>query len=257
LVFGIFVSVESGSKYRQSFFKFDYFRAMNFQVIYEDNHLIAVNKPAGELVQGDETGDTPLVEQVKQYIKVRYKKPGDVFLGVVHRLDRPVSGAVIFARTSKALERMNKLFADRHINKVYWAIVKDRPKIESDTLIHYLDKDRSRNVTLALDAPSRRHPDAKRSELQYELMATLGHFSMLEVRPTTGRPHQIRAQLSKIGSPIRGDVKYGYPTPNVDGSIHLHCRAMRFVHPIKQEAIEIIADPPNESIWNQFAKIMV
>jgi 23S rRNA pseudouridine1911/1915/1917 synthase len=234
-----------------------YLCGMDFQIIYEDNHLIAANKPAGMLVQGDETGDIPLVDLVKDYIKVRYKKPGEVFLGVCHRIDRPVSGAVIFARTSKALERMNKLFADKKIDKTYWAIVKDRPEMESGTLVHYLDKDRERNITLALDATSRRHPDAKKSELTYELVATIGHFNLLEVHPKTGRPHQIRAQLAKIGSSIRGDIKYGYSVPNPDASINLHCRAMRFMHPVKMEEVEIVADPPREQVWNQFAKVLL
>ena len=229
---------------------------MNLQVIYEDNHLLAVNKPAGMLVQGDETNDKPLVDFAKDYIKARYGKPGDVFLGVVHRIDRPVSGAVIFARTSKALERMNKIFADREVDKTYWALVKDRPDPLSATLVHYLDKDREKNITKALDAPSRRHPDAKRSELTYDLISSIGNYHLLEVHPKTGRSHQIRAQLSRIGLPIKGDLKYGFPTPNKDGSIHLHCRSMKFIHPVTKETIEIMADPPEGQIWEQFAKTL-
>lgn len=229
----------------------------NLQVIFEDNHLIAVNKPAGMLVQGDETGDKPLVDFAKDYIKARYNKPGDVFLGVVHRIDRPVSGAVVFARTSKALERMNKLFADRKVDKTYWALVKDRPDPISGTLIHYLDKDRERNITKALDGPSRRHPDAKKSELTYELISSIGNYHLLEVHPKTGRSHQIRAQLSRIGLPIKGDVKYGYPTLNSDGSIHLHCRSMKFIHPVTKLEVEIMADPPYGQVWGQFAKVLV
>lgn len=228
----------------------------NLQVIYEDNHLLAVNKPAGMLVQGDETNDKPLVDFAKDYIKARYGKPGDVFLGVVHRIDRPVSGAVIFARTSKALERMNKIFADREVDKTYWALVKDRPDPLSATLVHYLDKDREKNITKALDAPSRRHPDAKRSELTYDLISSIGNYHLLEVHPKTGRSHQIRAQLSRIGLPIKGDLKYGFPTPNKDGSIHLHCRSMKFIHPVTKETIEIMADPPEGQIWEQFAKTL-
>lgn len=227
------------------------------QVIYEDNHLIAVNKPAGMLVQGDETGDKPLVEYAKEYIKARYQKPGDVFLGVVHRIDRPVSGAVVFARTSKALERMNKLFADRKVDKTYWALVKDRPDPLSATLVHYLDKDRERNITRALDAPSRRHPNAKQSELTYELISSIGNYHLLEVHPKTGRSHQIRAQLSRVGLPIKGDVKYGYPSLNSDGSIHLHCRSMKFIHPVTNLEVEIMADPPYGQVWGQFAKQLV
>jgi 23S rRNA pseudouridine1911/1915/1917 synthase len=229
----------------------------NFQVIYEDNHLIAVNKPAGMLVQGDETGDKPLMDYVKEYIKVRYDKPGDVFLGVVHRIDRPVSGAVIFARTTKALERMNKIFADREVDKTYWALVKDRPDPLNATLIHYLDKDRERNITKALDAPSRRHPDAKKSELTYDLISSIGNYHLLEVHPKTGRSHQIRAQLSRVGLPIKGDLKYGYPTPDKDGNISLHCRSMKFLHPVTKVEVEVMADPPKDQVWDQFAKTLI
>jgi 23S rRNA pseudouridine1911/1915/1917 synthase len=229
---------------------------MKLQVIYEDNHLIAVNKPAGVLVQGDETGDRPLDDMVKEYIKIRYDKPGDVFLGVCHRIDRPVSGAVIFARTSKALERMNKLFADRQIHKTYWAIVNERPEPLEATLVHYLDKDRDKNITKALDGASRRHPHAKRSELSYQLAGSLGNQHLLIVNPETGRPHQIRAQLAKIGCSIRGDIKYGSRTPNKDGSISLHCHAMQFVHPVTKAEIRIEADAPPEPIWQLFNGIL-
>ena len=179
---------------------------MKLDVIFEDNHLIAINKPAGVLVQGDETGDKPLSEWVKEYIKVRYDKPGDVYLGTCHRIDRPVSGAVIFARTSKALERMNKLFAEREIDKTYWAVVNERPDPLSATLIDYLYKDHERNVTKAIDAPSRRHPDAKKAELTYELIGSFGNQHVLVVHPETGRSHQIRAQLARIGCPDRKSV---------------------------------------------------
>ena len=197
----------------------------------------------------------PLVEFAKEYIKARYDKPGDVFLGVCHRIDRPVSGAVIFARTSKALERMNKLFAEREIEKTYWAVVNNRPDPLSDTLVHYLDKDRDRNVTLALDAPSRRHPTAKRAELTYELFGSLGEQHILLVHPQTGRPHQIRAQLAKIGCPIRGDLKYGAPKANKDGSIFLHCRSMSFIHPVTKLPVEVVADVPENQIWELFARL--
>ncbi len=230
---------------------------MNLDIIYEDNHLIAINKPAGVLVQGDETGDEPLSEAVKAYIKRRYGKPGDVYLGVVHRIDRPVSGAVIFARTSKALERMNALFAERKVEKTYWALVKDRPEPLTATLVHYLDKDREKNVTKVLNGPSRRHPDAKQAELSYDLMSSLGNFHLLEVHPTTGRSHQIRAQLAHIGCPIRGDIKYGYPTPNADQSISLHCRSMVFIHPVQKTPVEIVANPPKDQVWNMFSKVML
>ncbi|MBL7814690.1 MAG: RluA family pseudouridine synthase [Saprospiraceae bacterium] len=228
---------------------------MKLQVIYEDNHLIAVNKSAGVLVQGDETGDRSLDDMVKEYIKIRYQKPGDVFLGVCHRIDRPVSGAVIFARTSKALERMNKLFADRLVDKKYWAIVNERPDPLSGKLINYLDKDRERNITKVLEGKSRRHPDAKLAELDYELIASMGNQHLLEVQPTTGRSHQIRAQLANIGCRIRGDVKYGAPKANKDGSICLHCRSMTFVHPVSKTEITIAADVPEDPIWHMFAHI--
>lgn len=228
---------------------------MNLQVIYEDNHLIAVNKPAGILVQGDDTEDTPLVDYVKDYIKFRYKKPGDVFLGVVHRLDRPVSGAVIFARTSKALIRMNELFKERKVEKRYWAITENRPFPEYGHLTHYILKDQERNVSKALDQLSNRSKDAKKSDLDYELIGNLEARYLLLVKPITGRPHQIRVQLSKIGCPIVGDVKYGYSQANQDGCIYLHCRSMSFMHPVKQELITVTADAPNERMWNQMSAL--
>lgn len=226
---------------------------MNLQVIYEDNHLIAVNKPAGILVQGDDTEDTPLVDYVKDYIKFRYQKPGDVFLGVVHRLDRPVSGAVIFARTSKALIRMNELFKERKVEKRYWAITENRPFPEYGHLTHYILKDQERNVSRALDQLSNRSKDAKKSDLDYELIGNLEARYLLLVKPITGRPHQIRVQLSKIGCPIVGDVKYGYSQANQDGNIYLHCRSMSFLHPVKQTPVTVTADAPNERMWNQMS----
>lgn len=222
------------------------------QIIYEDNHLIAVNKPPGILVHEDETGDKPLSAYVKDYIKDRYDKPGDVFLGVIHRLDRPVSGVVVFARTSKALERMNRLFHDRQVEKVYWAIVGKRPEELKGHLTHYILKDRERNIVKAYDQLSNRAQDAKLSELDYELIGELQGCFLLEVRPHTGRPHQIRVQLAKMGYPIRGDLKYGYPSANPDGNIHLHCRKLAFDHPVKHEPVSIIADPPHELSWNLF-----
>ena len=225
---------------------------IDLQVIHEDNHLIAVNKPAGWLVQGDITGDMPISEAVKAYIKDRYNKPGAVYLGTMHRLDRPVSGVVVFARTSKALTRMNKLFQEKAIQKTYWAITDTRPDPLEGHLTHYLIKDTNINKAKAFDRPSNRNKKAKKSELTYALKAGLAGHHVLEVHPLTGRPHQIRVQLAKIGCPIRGDVKYGYPTPNIDGSIHLHCREMSFIHPVKKEKVVITAEPPNESIWNLF-----
>jgi 23S rRNA pseudouridine1911/1915/1917 synthase len=223
---------------------------MNVQVIYEDNHLIAVNKEAGMLVQSDDTEDKPLEEYVKEYIKVRYGKPGDVFLGVVHRLDRPVSGAVIFARTTKALVRMNELFKERKIEKNYWAITARRPDPMHGHLTHYIEKDPSRNISRAVDKMSNRAKDAKLSELDYELIAQLENKYLVLVKPITGRPHQIRVQMSKINCPIIGDVKYGYPTPAENGCIYLHCRSMSFIHPVKNVPVTFTAEVPDDRLWN-------
>ncbi|MCB0519509.1 MAG: RNA pseudouridine synthase [Lewinellaceae bacterium] len=225
------------------------------EILYEDNHLIAINKPAGTLVQGDETGDRPLAEDVKAYIKEKYGKPGDVFLGVIHRLDRPVSGATIFARTSKALERMNKIFAEREVEKTYWAIVNKRPEPLEAHLTHYILKDSSRNVIKVFDQLSSRAKQAKKAELDYRLIGEIGEHFLLEVSLQTGRPHQIRGQLAKIGCPIRGDLKYGFPKPNKDASIHLHCRRLSFVHPVSKEKVSILAKAPNDQIWNLFKGI--
>lgn len=222
------------------------------QVLFEDNHLIAVNKPAGILVQSDITEDKPMSEFVKQYIADRYNKPGAVFLGTIHRLDRPVSGVVIYARTSKGLSRMNELFKQREIQKTYWAITEERPDPLQGHLVHYIDKDRSRNVAHA--SLRQRSKKAKKSELDYELIAEVGNHHLLRVHPLTGRPHQIRVQLSRIGCPIRGDVKYGAPTANNDGSIHLHCRSLSFIHPVRKEAVTITANPlQTDEVWEMFA----
>lgn len=221
----------------------------NIRIIYEDNHLIAVNKPAGWLVQGDQTGDMPISDWVKNYVKVRYKKPGDVFLGVIHRIDRPVSGVVIFARTSKGLERMNKLFQERKIKKTYWAIVEERPNPIEGKLIHYLEKDSSRN---RVHVYTKQRGKSKKSELSYKVIGGLGDHHLLEVLPITGRSHQIRGQLAKIGSSIRGDVKYGANRKNQDNFIHLHCKEMSFIHPVKKEPISIKADLPDEQLWRLF-----
>lgn len=222
------------------------------QVLFEDNHFIAVNKPGGLLVQGDETGDKTLVDWVKYYIKERYDKPGDVYLGVIHRIDRPVSGVVIFARTSKGLERMNALFRDRKVKKTYLAITHERPKKFAGRLENYLWKDRTKNKTKVLERPSRRHPDAKKSVLEYELHGDLNHHSLLKINPITGRSHQIRAQLAAIGTPIRGDLKYGSKIKNQDGTIDLHSYRLEFEHPIKKEPVVIEATPPDNSIWDWF-----
>lgn len=222
------------------------------QVIHEDNHIIAVNKPAGMLVHGDATGDVPLSDYVKQYIKLRYKKPGDVFLGVIHRLDRPVSGTIVFARTSKGLSRMTKLFQDRKIEKTYWAVVKKRPEPIIGSVKSYLLKDRDRNVTKSYQKIGNRTKNAKLSELSYSMLAEINGHHLLEVKPLTGRPHQIRVQLASIGCPIIGDLKYGYPQANQNGSIHLHARKLSFIHPVKKEPVEISSEPPRDFIWKLF-----
>lgn len=222
----------------------------DLDVLFEDNHLLVINKQSGVLVQGDATGDKPLVEICKEYIKVNYQKPGDVFLGVVHRLDRPVSGVVVFARTSKALERMNALFKNRETKKIYWALVDKRPPRDEDTLIHWLVKDEKKNKTTAY---KREHPEGSRSELSYKVVGYQSGFYLLEVNPITGRPHQIRVQLTSIGCPILGDVKYGYSTPNPDASICLHSRELRFIHPVKKEPVQIIASIPKNHFWQRFS----
>jgi 23S rRNA pseudouridine1911/1915/1917 synthase len=218
-------------------------------VIHEDNHIIAVNKSVGELVHGDETGDSTLSDAVKEYIKIRYKKPGDVFLGVIHRLDRPVSGVVIFARTSKALTRMNELMKAKQIHKKYYAIVQTRPEPLANTITHHILKDEEKNVVRAY---SRHRAGAKEATLTYDTKGELDAKVLLEVNPLTGRSHQIRAQLSKIGCPIVGDLKYGADYPLSDKSIALHCKEMSFVHPVNGESIVITAEPPRTMPWRTF-----
>lgn len=217
--------------------------------LYEDNHLIIVNKPAGALVQGDETGDEALGEEVKAYIKRKYKKPGDVFLGVIHRLDRPVSGALIFARTSKGLERMNKLFRDREIQKTYWALTKNKPQELEGELVHYLKKDGSTNKVSAYSSDKK---GGQKAILNYKLIGRFAEYYLLEVKPLTGRPHQIRVQLAKMGCPIFGDVKYGGEKSNDRFAIYLHSREVSFIHPIKKEPVRITAKTPNDQIWKLF-----
>jgi len=218
-------------------------------VIYEDNHLLAINKKAGTLVQGDATGDKPLADICKDYIKEKYKKPGEVFLGVVHRLDRPVSGVIIFARTSKALERMNALFRNKETQKTYWALVSNKPPVQSNTLIHWLVKDEKKNKTTAY---KKENPEGQRSELSYKIISQKSGLFLLEVKPITGRPHQIRVQLASMGCPIVGDLKYGYDAPNEDASICLHAKQLEFIHPVKKEAVIITAELPKTPFWKLF-----
>jgi len=219
------------------------------EVLYEDNHIIAVNKQVGELVQGDKTGDPSIDDEVKAYIKKKYNKPGDVFLGVVHRIDRPVSGVVLFARTSKALTRLNKMFQENAIKKTYWAVVRERPSREEDVLVHHLTRNPEKNKTTAHLNPTKQSKEAR---LSYQMLGVTNNFYLLEVDLQTGRHHQIRSQLSKIGSPIKGDLKYGYPRSNRGGGIHLHARKSAFIHPVSKENVEIVAGPPDDPLWNEF-----
>ncbi|MCA0933592.1 RNA pseudouridine synthase [Lutimonas saemankumensis] len=218
----------------------------NLQVLYEDNHLLVVNKRVGDIVQGDKTGDKPLSEVVKEYIAEKYQKPGKVFLGVVHRLDRPTTGIVIFARTSKALERMNKMLRDKEIRKTYWALVEGVPAKNKGTLEHHLKKNPKNNKSTAfLKASS----DSKKATLHYKEILRLDRYSLLEINLETGRHHQIRTQLSFIGHPIKGDLKYGSKRSNKDGGIHLHATRIEFIHPVKKEKISLEAPRPSESLW--------
>jgi 23S rRNA pseudouridine1911/1915/1917 synthase len=215
-------------------------------ILYEDNHLLVINKSSGMLVQGDSTGDRPLVDICKDYIKEKYKKPGEVFLGVV---DRPVSGVVAFARTSKALERMNELFRNRETKKIYWALVEKKPPQPEGTLIHWLVKDEKKNKTTAY---KKEHPEGQRSELNYKVIEQKSGLFLLEINPITGRPHQIRVQLASLGCPIVGDLKYGFSTANEDASICLHARQLQFIHPVKKESIVITATLPKNHFWKPF-----
>ena len=221
--------------------------AKNLLVIYEDNHLIAINKRPGDIVQGDKTGDVPLSDVVKEYIKIKYNKPGNVYLGVAHRLDRPTSGIVVFAKTSKALPRLNKLFAEKDAKKTYWAVVKNQPPKQNDLLTHWLKRNTKQNKSYA---NTKEVPDSKKAILSYTVAKKLDNYFLLEIDLHTGRHHQIRAQLTAIGCVIKGDLKYGADRSNKDGSIHLHARKLSFIHPVKKEAITILAEPPNEAIWN-------
>lgn len=222
-------------------------------VLFEDNHLIAVNKRGGDIVQVDDTGDESLDEKVKKYIAKKYNKPNGAFLGVVHRLDRPVSGVILFARTSKSLDRVNKLFKSRQMHKTYLAVVRNRPVPESGNLVHWLVKNPQKNVTKAHDQEV---PGSLRSELNYKLIAELGGYYLIEVDPITGRPHQIRVQLSTLDCPIVGDNKYGYPRGSLKKTIALHARRLQFVHPVKNEPVDIVAPLPHDGFWEKFEHLI-
>lgn len=223
------------------------------QVIYEDNHIIVVNKACGEVVQGDETGDTTLMDTVKDYLKVKYNKPGNVFIGLPHRLDRPTSGIVVLAKTSKVLPRLNHLFQNRGlVKKTYWAVVDSRPPKYQDTLEHYLKKNEEKNKSFACEKSV---PGAKYAKLTYRHVASAERYHLLEIELHTGRHHQIRVQLKQIGLNIKGDTKYGFPRPNADKGIHLHARKIEFVHPVKNEPLTILADPPDDVLWNEFMNL--
>ena len=218
-------------------------------VVYEDNHIIVVNKTASEIVQADKTGDTPLSETVKQYLKEKYQKPGNVFIGVTHRLDRPVSGLVIFAKPSTALTRLNEMFRTSEVKKTYWAVVKNAPKETEGELVHFLVRNEKQNKSYAYD---KEVPKSKKAVLDYRLIGRSENYYLLEVDLKTGRHHQIRCQLAKMGCPIKGDLKYGSPRSNPDGSICLHARRVRFTHPVSKELIELEAPLPEGNLWKGF-----
>ena len=218
-------------------------------VVYEDNHIVVVNKTSSEIVQGDKAGDTPLSEMVKQYLKEKYNKPGNVFIGVTHRLDRPVSGLVVFAKTSKALPRLNEMFRNGEVKKTYWAIVKECPKETEGELVHYLVRNEKQNKSYAYDKEVK---NSKKAVLHYKLIGHSQNYYLLEVDLKTGRHHQIRCQLAKMGCPIKGDLKYGFPRSNPDGSICLHARTVQFVHPVSKEMIQLTAPVPEGNLWNGF-----
>ncbi len=218
----------------------------NLQILHEDNHIIVINKRVGDIVQGDKTGDKPLSEVVKEFLKDKYNKPGEVFLGVVHRLDRPTTGIVVFAKTSKALTRLNALFSSRETQKTYWAVVKNQPPKNNDVLIHFLKRNEKNNTS---KAHLKEVPDSKKASLDYTIIKVLDNYFALEINLHTGRHHQIRAQLSAIGSPIKGDLKYGFDRSNPDGGIHLHARKLAFIHPVTQTLLELVAPTPSDAIW--------
>lgn len=223
------------------------------EVLYEDNHLIIVNKTCSEIVQGDKTGDTPLSEMLKVWLKEKYNKPGNVFVGVTHRLDRPVSGLVVFAKTGKALARLNDMFRNGEVKKQYWAIVKHAPEQASGELVHYLVRNEKSNKSVAYD---RERPGSKRAVLDYRILARSDRYTLLEVDLKTGRHHQIRCQLSKMGSPIKGDLKYGAERSNPDGGISLHARHVEFIHPVSKKLISVTAPVPGDKLWKAFEQMV-
>jgi 23S rRNA pseudouridine1911/1915/1917 synthase len=234
-------------------FKYTNYDITDDDVLYEDNHLIAINKRAGDIVQVDDTGDESLDDKVKKYIAKKYNKPNGAFLGVVHRLDRPVSGVILFAKTSKALERINLMFKSREMHKTYYAVVRNKPNPVAGNLVHYLIKNPQKNVTKAHDSEV---TGSQRAELNYKLIGDLNGYYLIEVDPITGRPHQIRVQLSTLGCPIVGDNKYGYPRGSLRKSICLHARRLQFIHPIKKEPILITAPVPRDGFWEKFEGMM-
>jgi len=218
----------------------------NLQILYEDNHLIILNKRVGDIVQGDKTGDIPLSEIVKQYLAEKYNKPGAAFLGVVHRIDRPTSGIVVFAKTSKALSRLNKMLVDKTIQKTYWAVVQDRVELTENTLVNYLRKNEKNNKASVYDIETE---GTKKAVLHYKVIRYLDKYTLLEIDLETGRHHQIRSQLAHLGHPVKGDVKYGFKRPNADAGIHLHARRLSLVHPVSKELLEIEAPLPEDPVW--------
>lgn len=223
----------------------------NLQILHEDNHIIVINKRVGDIIQGDKTGDKPLSEVVKEYIKEKYNKPAEVFLGVVHRLDRPTTGIIVFAKTSKALTRLNESFKNRETKKTYWAVVKNTPPKSNDTLIHFLKRNPKNNTS---KAHTKEIPESKKASLEYTIIKKLDNYIGLEIQLHTGRHHQIRAQLAAIGCPIKGDLKYGFDRSNPDGGIHLHARKLELIHPVTKEILKIKAPTPKEVIWDAISK---
>ena len=226
--------------------------SLSFTVLFEDNHLIAVKKISGDIIQSDKTGDITLAENVKSYIKKKYNKPGEVFLGIIHRIDRPVGGVVVFARTSKSLSRMNALFREKEVEKEYWAIVEEKPPFEEGELTNWLKKNQEKNKSRAYDQEVK---DSKKAILKYKLIGRSRNYYYLKINPLTGRHHQIRVQLSHLGCRIKGDVKYGAKRTNKDGSIHLLARSITFLHPVKKTELTIVANPSIDPLWDEFLNL--